>query len=550
MRRLWPAALVIAVVAGLAAPASAQAVEFAVDRTDDTLAGYDACTPAPNDCTLRGALKDADNTTGTDLVSLPAGVFRRDPANMNEIEVLQPVAIAGVGARATVIEGAKDTPTLRFSKQPAQMPPNTAEIRDVTITKGDAYFAGGIFSEETNLSLNRVNVSGNTAPGVPMFGSFGGGISFRGPVGRTLTIENSTISGNRSGGGAAAVTRGAGVDVFGGSATIRTSTIAGNVGDGQGKSVLGAGLAASGGSIALDRVTVAGNRAEDVGAGQAAGNLWQDAGLTITAARSIVADGTGPGGENCLVPITSQGANVEDRNQCGLGAADRRNASVGLGPLANNGGPTNTRAITRTSAALDFAGDCRFGDQRGLPPAFAACDSGAFELQPTAPGGGGTGGGGITPSPTTGQADTTDPIVELLRLSRKRFRSARRGRAIVPRSRRLGRGVGTRIRYDLSEDAKVKLAIEKARRAKGRLVGGKCVKRTRLNRSRRKCTRFRTLRGRITDRGESGTNRLRFTGRLRGRRLGRGLYRLVLKATDSSNNVSKRKRVRFRVLRR
>ncbi len=127
--------------------------------------------------------------------------------------------------------------------------------------------------------------------------------------------------------------------------------------------------------------------------------MWREAGSTITATRSIIADGLAPTGsnsQNCAVPITSQGFNVEDRDQCGLGAGDRRNANAGLGPLANNGGTTDTRSITATSAAFDFAGDCLMGDQRGFARAFGACDSGAFELQtiPPGAGGGGQGGGG------------------------------------------------------------------------------------------------------------------------------------------------------------
>ncbi|MEX2253691.1 MAG: hypothetical protein WD649_06010 [Thermoleophilaceae bacterium] len=136
------------------------------------------------------------------------------------------------------------------------------------------------------------------------------------------------------------------------------------------------------------------------------------------------------------------------------------------------------------------------------------------------------------------------------RLSRKRFKAARRGRAVARRGARLGRKVGTRVRYRLSEDATVRFRIERARKAKGRIVGGRCVKRTRANAGRRKCTRYRTLKGKIVRRNKAGVKRFRLSGRLLGKRLRRGRYRLVARATDKLGNKSKRARVRFRIVRR
>jgi hypothetical protein len=59
-----------------------------------------------------------------------------------------------------------------------------------------------------------------------------------------------------------------------------------------------------------------------------------------------------------------------------------------LGPLADNGGPTDTYALLSGSPAFDAgnAAGCPATDQRGLPrPGFAACDVGAFEAQPPPP---------------------------------------------------------------------------------------------------------------------------------------------------------------------
>jgi glycerophosphoryl diester phosphodiesterase len=137
-----------------------------------------------------------------------------------------------------------------------------------------------------------------------------------------------------------------------------------------------------------------------------------------------------------------------------------------------------------------------------------------------------------------------------LRLSRHRFRSARRGRAVAPRGRRLGRRVGTRVRYRLGSPATVTFRVQRARRARGRLVGGRCVRRTRGNAGRRRCIRYRTLRGKFTHRGGEGVNRFRWTGRLRGRRLRPGRYRLLARARSDAGARSKQTRAGFRIVRR
>ena len=64
------------------------------------------------------------------------------------------------------------------------------------------------------------------------------------------------------------------------------------------------------------------------------------------------------------------------------------NADPLLGPLQNNGGPTDTQALGAGSPAID-AGDpatCSATDQRGVArPQRARCDIGAFEYVPPPP---------------------------------------------------------------------------------------------------------------------------------------------------------------------
>jgi hypothetical protein len=153
------------------------------------------------------------------------------------------------------------------------------------------------------------------------------------------------------------------------------------------------------------------------------------------------------------------------------------------------------------------------------------------------PPGGGNGGNGPPPPPP----DTTDPDVTGLALSRTRFRlgSALPSVAAVR--------TGTTIRFTISEAATVNLRFRKA--APGRLVGGRCRRPTRLNRSRRRCTRMLAVPGSVSLPVQAGARRIKFAGRLSARRrLRPGRYQLILRATDAAGNVSTPDRARFRLL--
>jgi hypothetical protein len=94
--------------------------------------------------------------------------------------------------------------------------------------------------------------------------------------------------------------------------------------------------------------------------------------------------------------------------------------------------------------------------------------------------------------------------------------------------------VGTTVRYTLNIGASVRFTVVRllpGRRAKG----GRCVKPTRLNRNARKCTRRVRVRGSFTRTGSAGPNRFRFMGRIGGRKLTPGDYRLV--ATPTAHGV-------------
>jgi hypothetical protein len=98
-------------------------------------------------------------------------------------------------------------------------------------------------------------------------------------------------------------------------------------------------------------------------------------GVTVT--NSILA---GNLSGNCDDPITSGGFNISSDDTCGFDQeGDQNETDRELGPLADNGGPTETFLPQDGSPAIDAGGDCPDVDQRGDPrPA-------SVELQPPDP---------------------------------------------------------------------------------------------------------------------------------------------------------------------
>jgi hypothetical protein len=151
--------------------------------------------------------------------------------------------------------------------------------------------------------------------------------------------------------------------------------------------------------------------------------------------------------------------------------------------------------------------------------------------------------GNEDPTPATRQftvLDTVPPAIAIFRLSPSVFRAARSGPA-------LSALVGTHISVALSEAATVTFRV--TRLMAGRRVGGRCVRPTTRNRSQPRCVRSVLQRGRIVRELAPGTTRLRYRGRLAGRTLPAGRYRLLARARDAAGNLSSRRRAPFLIVR-
>ena len=141
--------------------------------------------------------------------------------------------------------------------------------------------------------------------------------------------------------------------------------------------------------------------------------------------------------------------------------------------------------------------------------------------------------------------DRERPRVGRPRLSATVFRAASSGRAIATGGRTTP--VGTSVTFAASEAGSVRFRVQ--RRATGRKVGRKCKAPTRRNRKRRKCIRYVTASGSFSVNATPGTNTFRFRGRIGGRKLRPGRYRLTGKATDRAGNVSSVPARAFRIVR-
>jgi hypothetical protein len=152
---------------------------------------------------------------------------------------------------------------------------------------------------------------------------------------------------------------------------------------------------------------------------------------------------------------------------------------------------------------------------------------------PGDPGGGGAppDGGPVAQRPPADPVRPAAPRLTALSLSPRRFKA-------------VGRPHGTRIKYSLTGAAKVRLRFERG--TVGRRRAGSCRKATRRLRAKPRCTRWVAV-GQLRRNGRRGENSIAFSGRLGGRILKPGRYRVAATVVgDGSLRLIRRS---FRVVR-
>jgi hypothetical protein len=378
--------------------------------------------PGPNgETSLREAICAANNTAGADTITLPAGTYTLAITGASEhsnakgdLDLRSDITINGAGAGSSTINANQIDRVLQVHSGA------TVELNGVTLTDGKSpndfgeHCSGGGVHNEGTLTIRDSTVSGNaTGNNRGCSGCYGGGVYNEG----TLTIENSTISGNTTGDAGAAGSPGGdggGVYILDGTLTIRESTISNNTtGDGSGsaRDGYGGGVYVHTGAVTvtIENSTISGNAAKGGGGGvcnrstltlvnctitdntadadndcvseHGGGIRYARTGSMMNAKNTIVAGNHENGtihyydcyGSSNL--YTSQGYNLVGSTECPHdGTGDQTTSDPKLGPLQDNGGPTFTHELLSGSPAIDAIPEGGNGyngapatDQRGEP---------------------------------------------------------------------------------------------------------------------------------------------------------------------------------------
>ncbi|MGI9290814.1 MAG: choice-of-anchor Q domain-containing protein [Gammaproteobacteria bacterium] len=358
---------------------AAMAATFAVNSTADTgdfNPGDNVCETGNGNgvCTLRAAIEEANALGSNDVINVPAGTY----AVSNDLDIANngTLIINGASTTGTLLDGGGSDRVID-NPSGANLTLNLLTVQNGnSVVTGDGNQGGGIRNLGT-LTVNRVAVLNNT-------GRQGGGIWNRFGA-ATLTVTDSTIAQNSSD------ANGAGVFTRQASATFTRVTFNNNNSSNDGGALFtrdqttnvtnvtisgnsassdGGGVRIVGGTLAVVNTTFANNTAPNDD------NISLN-GVTATFSNTIV-DNNG-NGDSCSGGLTSLGGNLAfgDAGTCGFTSGDPV-----LGALTNNGGFTETHAITAGSPAIDIGTGpgCPATDQTGTSrPQGSACDSGAFE---------------------------------------------------------------------------------------------------------------------------------------------------------------------------
>jgi CSLREA domain-containing protein len=382
--RLATAALTVVLSLAGAAEAQAIAYHFPVTTTlDRDGAPCDPATSPPDfppvdqDCSLREAIKSANSVGSNGTVDIPPGQYL---LTLGPLSVTAPITVAGKGAaRDTTINGGDASQVLTIANASAS---SHTKISGVTIAHGNTTLQGGgiaiTSAGPVDITDSAVVDHLTTNVGAGIFLTAGGNLTLT----RSLVARNSTPL---NGGGL--YLRGAAGSFS--VADISRSTFTENSAAGGSAIHVQPGNTATSSTVNLNLVTIARNTSSAGGmiegedADPTTGRQPGAVGLLNT----IVADPLA--GATCGVNVVDHTQNIDSTNDCALDPGSSfPNTDPKLGPLEDNGGPTDTLAIGNGSPALDVSVNGGL-DQRGVDRDNTALagphpDVGAYEAIQTA----------------------------------------------------------------------------------------------------------------------------------------------------------------------
>jgi CSLREA domain-containing protein len=345
-------------------------------------------------CSLREAVQAALNhadyygcTGGASAwVKLPSGRYTVDLGTLPPINTA--ITINGAGSSKTVIQPSScnpvedDCPTNHRLFYIASTGDLTLE--NLTIRNGyvEETYGGAIWNNQGTLNIHNSVFSANRS-------QRGGAIENTG----ALYITESTFSSNM-----------VGIDQVGGaiynynltqSALIEKSTFSNNSAN-YGGAIWNVG---AGGVLEIINCTFSGNTAGNYGGAMvnngpailtnntfsensalSGAGIYISAGKDLSLKNTIIANSTGDDCTN-FGTISTNLNNLIETGNC----SPAYTGDPSLGPLANNGGPTQTHALQSSSIAIDNGNlaACPGTDQRGIArPQGGGCDIGAYEREP------------------------------------------------------------------------------------------------------------------------------------------------------------------------
>lgn len=357
------------------------AVNSVLDKVDLIPGDGIVDTGTPGEITLRAAIQEANALAGDDTITLGAGTFTlsitgtgEDAAATGDLDITDTtgsLTIIGAGADRTIIDAAGlDRVFEVFGAA-------TLDLHDVTISGGKISpilatgLGGGIHNNKGGtVTIANSTLSGNRA-------TFGGAIRNFG----RMTITNSTLSGNNG------TTGGAILNTGGSTLTITNSTLSGN-------SANEAGAIINAGALTLINSTLSANFAGFKGSA-----ILSQSG-TLTLENTIISGNRGAPdvwgnfnslGYNIIGDVGSATGFMHGVNGDLVGGGGNPVIDALLGPLQDNGGTTFTHALLAGSPAIDAGNNSGVPatDQRGFPRIIdgdldgtATIDIGAFEFVP------------------------------------------------------------------------------------------------------------------------------------------------------------------------
>ncbi len=423
-RRTGSAAALTALFATLAFASSAGAATFTVNTTLDTNDTH--CTADTDGCSLRDAVYEANHTSGSDTIVLPAGRYKFDPQTGTGPDIDDATTLTGAGAATTIIDanGRDDvfdvSPDVTFTASGVTLTGgtvgavfmnsgSTVAFTDARLTRNQdsqSFGGGAIGNDGGDLTLTRTEIDHNTAS------HSGGAIE---NVNGVVHIVDSWIHANHSEADGGAIDNFLGNECEGscgdafaasndiGHLTIEGSTLSDNVADNDGGAIYTSGdvqkqVAARASltavpigpaSVEITNSTLSGNTSDDGGGGEGGAIAANDSDVALTSStvygnHAPNADGSGHGAgiwtggastvslRNTLLDENIAGGHVENCDGSGFNSLGHNLESgdtcglTGTGDLKNTDpklGPLRDNGgLTPTHQLLDGSPAIEAGD--------------------------------------------------------------------------------------------------------------------------------------------------------------------------------------------